>query len=97
MELELAKIKVNGRIRKNLGNIKILAKAIETTDRKRLHPIVVDENYDLIAGQRRLEACKLLGWKKVPVTIVNIKQPILAQIFENEVENLLRCLSVTKL
>ena len=27
----------------------------------------------LIAGQRRLDACKMLGWDEVPVHVVDIK------------------------
>ena len=37
-----------------------------------LHPIVVDEAGTLIVGGDRLEACKLLGWKEVPVTVVSL-------------------------
>jgi N6-adenosine-specific RNA methylase IME4 len=35
-----------------------------------LHPIVIDNKNNLIAGERRLRACQLIGWKRVPVTVV---------------------------
>jgi ParB family chromosome partitioning protein len=35
-----------------------------------LNPITVDENGLLLAGGRRLAACKLLGWKDIPVSVV---------------------------
>ena len=37
-----------------------------------IHPIVVDGNGNLIAGERRLAACVRLGWRDVPVTIVDL-------------------------
>jgi ParB/RepB/Spo0J family partition protein len=36
-----------------------------------LHPIVVDMELNLLAGARRLAAVKQLGWKEVPVTVVD--------------------------
>jgi hypothetical protein len=40
-----------------------------------LQPIVVTERNHLIAGQRRLEAAKLLKWKHVAVRVVNLDDP----------------------
>jgi N6-adenosine-specific RNA methylase IME4 len=37
----------------------------------------------LIAGERRLAACKKLGWKSVPVTVVNLKEVIRGEFAEN--------------
>ena len=39
----------------------------------------------LIAGHRRLEACKALGWSKIPVTVVDIKDVTRGQADENAV------------
>ncbi len=69
--LPISKIKVRNRYRKNLGDIQSLAASIE--DVGLLHPIVVRRDGRLIAGERRLEACKSLGLKKVPVTVVDIE------------------------
>ncbi|MCJ7767190.1 ParB N-terminal domain-containing protein [Candidatus Bathyarchaeota archaeon] len=38
-----------------------------------LHPIVVDEDGNLIVGCRRLEACRILGGEKVPVNTVPLR------------------------
>lgn len=48
-----------------------------------LQPIVISENYELIAGQRRLEACKTLGWTEIAVNIVNLADIVRGEIDEN--------------
>ena len=37
-----------------------------------LHPVVVTSKGHLVAGARRLEACRILGWKKIPVTVLEL-------------------------
>jgi len=40
-----------------------------------LHPIIVRPSaqvFELVAGHRRFEACRLLGWKKVPSLVKNV-------------------------
>jgi ParB family chromosome partitioning protein len=44
-----------------------------------MHPIIVNSKNELIAGQRRLESAKQLGWRKIPAVIVDR---------ENELEKL---------
>jgi len=34
-------------------------------------PLIVNENYEVIAGNQRLRACVALGWKEVPCVVVN--------------------------
>lgn len=46
------------RIREDLGDIEQLARQIETAGQ--IQPIIIDDNYTLIAGYRRLMACKKL-------------------------------------
>jgi len=36
------------------------------------HPILIDEDDNLLAGQRRLAACKLLGWPTIPAKVVKL-------------------------
>jgi len=36
-----------------------------------LQPIVIDSENTLLAGYRRLEAARQLGWKTIPVVVVN--------------------------
>jgi ParB-like chromosome segregation protein Spo0J len=51
-----------------LGDIAGLAARIE--DIGLLHRITVDQDGHLLAGARRLAACKLLKWKTIPVNVV---------------------------
>ena len=34
-------------------------------------PLIVNENYEVIAGNQRLRACVALGWQEVPCVVVN--------------------------
>jgi len=54
-----------------------------------LVPIIIDEAYQLIAGERRLEASRQLGLPDIPVRFLGDLSPIEAQIIELE-ENLKR-------
>lgn len=53
------------RQRRTLDGIPELAKSIATTGL--INPPVVSKNGDLVAGERRLEACRSLGWTSIPV------------------------------
>ena len=48
-----------------------------------LHPVVVTPEGRLIAGQRRLEACRSLGWTDIPVTVVDLYQAARGEAHEN--------------
>jgi ParB-like chromosome segregation protein Spo0J len=61
-------IKVGTRYRKDMGSIDKLASSIR--DVGLIQPIVVDGSGNLIAGERRLAACRLLGMADVPVAVV---------------------------
>lgn len=80
-------IKVGPRFRKRLGNVEALARSIEQVGL--LHPIVIDQHFNLVAGRRRLEALKVLiakgseGWKEVPVRQVNLDDLLAAEHDEN--------------
>lgn len=82
-ELPIKDIVIENRFRKDLGNIKTLAKSI--SDIGLLHPIVVDKNNNLIAGRRRLNACDSLGWEKIPVHIVSLKDLKRGEFDENAI------------
>lgn len=62
-------IRVEDRARVEYRNIDSLAGSIETLGL--LHPPVVTPDLRLIAGGRRLEAVKALGWETVPVTVAD--------------------------
>jgi ParB family chromosome partitioning protein len=80
-KLEISQIKVRNRYRKSLGEINSLAASIK--DLGLLHPIVVRPDGRLIAGERRLAACRRLGWKTVPVTFVDLKEVVRGEFAEN--------------
>lgn len=66
LPLELINI-AHTRIRKDFGDIQSLADSIQELGL--LSPIIINKDHTLLAGERRLEACKLLGWTEVDVII----------------------------
>src|ERR1700729_3030682 len=60
-------IEVGERFRKDLGSIDPLATSMQELGL--LHPVVITADGKLIAGARRLEAAKLLGWDEVLVRV----------------------------
>jgi len=77
----IADIIVGERHRKDLGDIKGLARSI--ADVGLLHPGVVRSDGVLIAGQRRIAAAKLLGWTEIPATVVDLESIIRGEQAEN--------------
>jgi ParB family chromosome partitioning protein len=83
--IDIKKIKVESRIRKDYGDIEGLAESIKKHGL--LQPIVVTPDYILIAGERRLKAVTLLGWKVVLAkiqTATDREEQLLCEIAENE-------------
>jgi ParB-like chromosome segregation protein Spo0J len=75
-------IKVGKRHRKDLGDVKGLATSMDEVGL--LHPIVVQwPDGTLIAGERRLAAAKLLGWWKIPVTVIDLAEVVRGEFAEN--------------
>jgi N6-adenosine-specific RNA methylase IME4 len=77
----ISSIKIGERHRADLGDISMLAASIEQVGL--LHPIVVTPDGRLIAGHRRFEACKVLGWSEIPVTVVDLDQIVRGEYAEN--------------
>ena len=89
MLIDIDKILVGDRIRKDFGDIQELAEDIK--ENTLLNALVVTPNgegtYLLIAGERRLRACKSLGYKAVTVNVVaaeDAEQALRMEISENE-------------
>jgi len=80
-ELQADQIKVGRRYRRDLGDVEKLAESIR--DVGLLHPVVVTPQSELIAGLRRLQACKLLGWERVPVRVVDLDNILQGEYDEN--------------
>lgn len=94
MELRIAQIQVGERKRPvDLQQVAGLAASIRLLGL--MNPITVDQDYGLVAGLHRLEACKLLGWESIPVTICALSDVVdtaallkeLAEIDENLIRN----------
>lgn len=68
MKVRIETIGIGNRYRQDLGDVSSLAASI--SDLGLLQPIVVTPGHELVAGQRRLEAVKSLGWSEVDVRIV---------------------------
>lgn len=81
--MKISEIKIGNRFRKNLGNITTLVNSIKQIGL--LHPIVINENNELIAGQRRIEAYRQLGKKEIPVTKVNLQDIVTGEFHENAI------------
>ncbi len=79
--MQIDDIQIGFRYRKDLGDLRALANSI--ADVGLLHPVVVTPEGRLIAGQRRLEACRQLGWGDIPVTVVDLLQAARGEAHEN--------------
>lgn len=63
----------------NEENLRELAQSIKTYGL--LQPILVrrfQDGYQLVAGERRLRACKLLGWRQIPAVIRDVNDSAMA-------------------
>ena len=84
--MKLSDVKIGQRHRRDMGDIAALAESIKRVGTL-LHPIVVDASGKLIAGERRVEAYKLLGWKDIPHTTVTTLEGIHAALLAERDEN----------
>ena len=85
MLIEINKVKVNERIRKDFWNIQELAEDIKTNGL--INPPVVTPDYELIAGERRLRALKELGYNQIEVRVMTVNDALhqlKLEISENE-------------
>jgi ParB family transcriptional regulator, chromosome partitioning protein len=74
------------KVRVNPGDIVLLAASIRSEGL--LEPIVVrprDDKFEVVAGARRLAACKSLGWRKIPCQVMEMdnQEALSAAIAEN--------------
>lgn len=65
MMIPIADVQVGERRREEYGDLEGLARSIQ--EHGLLHPIVVDSDMCLVVGERRLRACKMLGWTEIEV------------------------------
>jgi ParB/RepB/Spo0J family partition protein len=81
--LPLDSVRIGKRFRQHMGDIDALAASIAAHGL--LHPIVVTPERTLIAGERRLEAVRRLGWSAIPVTVLAPTDLLKAEADENTI------------
>lgn len=69
MQVLLSAIVIPDRVRKDLGDLQPLVDSMERCGQ--LNPITVTRDMVLIAGHRRCEAARQLGWRMIDATIVD--------------------------
>lgn len=69
MLVPIANIKIKKRVRKDLGNLDDLKDSLRMYGL--LNPITLNRKYELIAGERRLQAAKQLGWTNINANIID--------------------------
>jgi N6-adenosine-specific RNA methylase IME4 len=77
----ISDIIIGDRHRKRMGDIEGLARSIEAVGL--LHPVVIDKDCRLIAGERRIRALLFLGRVKIPVTVVDLAEIVRGEFAEN--------------
>lgn len=80
-QVEIDSIILGERVRKDMGDLGSLAESIKRHGL--LHPIVVKKDNTLVAGHRRIEAARLLGWNEIPVTVIDVEDLLSAERDEN--------------
>ena len=82
----ISDITIGKRFRQEIGDLKPLEKSIAELNCL-LHPVVVEQldngKFKLVAGKRRILACKNLGWTKIPINPVKIPLPQAGELHEN--------------
>lgn len=68
MQIPIDDIVIKKRVREDLGDLSKLMESMRAYGL--MNPIVINTRQELIAGQRRLESAKRLGWKTIEAHIV---------------------------
>jgi ParB family chromosome partitioning protein len=74
MQIPIKDIIVKKRVRKEYGDIQALAESMKHFGQ--ISPITVSKGNVLIAGGRRLEAAKFLGWRTISATVINADEKL---------------------
>ena len=82
MLVKIDTIKVKKRVRRDLGDVDALKESLRTYGL--LNPVTLNKDNELIAGERRLEAAKMLGWTNINAVILDNITP--AEQLELELE-----------
>lgn len=69
MLVKIEDIKIKKRVRRDLGDLTALKDSMHRYGL--MNPITLNSNYELVAGERRLEAAKSLGWERINANILD--------------------------
>ena len=78
-------VKVKDRIRKDMGDLAALAESMKRFGQ--INPILITEDNVLIAGGRRLEAARALGWSEINAVVAEIPDELTKLEYEIEENN----------
>jgi ParB family chromosome partitioning protein len=82
VQIPIEDIVVKKRIRRDMGDVTALAESLKRYGQ--ISPIVINKNNVLVAGGRRLEAARALGWRTINAVITETSGPL--SLLELEVE-----------
>ena len=82
MQIELDQVIIRKRVRKNLGDLSSLMESMRKHGL--LNPIVINNRNELVAGHRRTEAARRLGWTTIEARIVDNDEDV--DLVEMEIE-----------
>jgi ParB family transcriptional regulator, chromosome partitioning protein len=82
VQIDIDRVIIRKRVRKNLGDLSSLMESLRRHGL--LNPIVIDSRNELVAGHRRTEAARRLGWKTIEARIVETEEE--AELVEMEIE-----------
>lgn len=91
MKLPLDQISIQKRVRMQLGDLQSLMDSLDA--RGLMNPVTVNSDYELIAGHRRLESARRLGWDMIEVRVVEAHDEL--SMLELELEENLHRLNFT--
>ena len=83
MFVKIDDIKIKKRVRRDLGDLEALKDSLKQYGL--MNPITLNSKYELVAGERRLEAAKSLGWERINAIVLDKNVDKLCQL-EMELE-----------
>ena len=69
MQVRVEDVIIKKRVRRDLGDLRPLMKSMQSYGL--LNPIILNRQNELIAGHRRLESAKMLGWRTIQAIMVD--------------------------
>lgn len=81
LEIPLDRIRIEGRARKELGDLESLCASIQAVGL--LQPVGVDTSNKLLFGQRRVAAYRKLGLRRIDARVIDLDDPLRIERDEN--------------